>query len=316
MGDTVRAGAVVARLTPLPLDARSRAQAEATLAAAREHERAMTTAVEEARIALDGTERDRRRAERLLAGGVIAQVDLERLQLLEAGRRREVEGAEARARAAGYDVRAAQAALHAAGTGRTAETLLLRAAIDGTVLTIPERSQRTVQPGEPLLEIGNPADLEVVVDLLSTDAVQVRAGQRMLLSGWGRDTTLAATVRRVEPAGFTKISALGVEEQRVNVIGDLTQPPSGLGDRFRVAVEIVIWEQDSVLKIPNSALFRSGTSWAVFVVEGGRARQRIVTIGHESASEAEVVSGLAAGDTVIRHPTDRIEDGIRVRYQP
>jgi HlyD family secretion protein len=314
VGDAVTGGMVVARLAPLPLDARSRQQAEAALAASRDLERMSLAAVDQARTTLEQAQQDRQRAERLVAGGGIAPAEVERLQLGERARQREVEAAEARARAASHDVESARSALLAAGTAAGTQTLLLTCPVGGRVLAIPERSERTVQPGEPLLEIGDPSDLEIVVDLLSTDAVKVSPGQRLLVTGWGGDSTLEGRVRRVDPAGFTKVSALGVEEQRVNVVGDFVAAPGRLGDRFRLEVRVVLWESDSVLKAPASALFRRGDRWALFALEGGRARERAVTIGHESSTEAEIRAGLQPGEMVIRHPTDRIRNGTRVTY--
>jgi HlyD family secretion protein len=180
------------------------------------------------------------------------------------------------------------------------------------VLRIPERSERVVAAGEPLLEMGNCGDLEIVADLLSSDAVKVRPGHRMLVEDWGGDSALIARVRRVEPGGFTKISALGVEEQRVNVVADFVDPPGPLGDGYRVEVRIVVWEAADVLRIPASALFRHGDAWHVFVVERGRARRRAVDVGARGTFDAEVLGGLAAGEVVIRHPSDRIDDGVRV----
>jgi HlyD family secretion protein len=316
VGDPVRPGMVVARLAPVPLDARSRQQAEAALAASRDLERSAAAAVGEARGGLEQARADRQRAERLVAGGGIAPAEVERLQILERVRERELEAAEGRASAAAHDVEAARSALLSseAAPGSSGRTLNLTCPVGGRVLAIAERSARTVAPGEPLLEVGDPADLEVVVDLLSADAVKVEPGMPMLLSGWGGDSVLEGRVRRIEPSGFTKISALGVEEQRVNIVGDLVNPTPALGDRFRVDVAVVLWQSDSVLKVPSSALFRRGSGWALFVVEDGRARERQVTIGHESGTESEVLQGVAPGDRLIRHPTDQVRDGVRVTY--
>jgi HlyD family secretion protein len=316
VGDPVRPGMVVARLAPVPLDARSRQQAEAALAASRDLERSAAAAVGEARGGLEQARADRQRAERLVAGGGIAPAEVERLQILEQVRERELEAAEGRASAAAHDVDAARSALLSSdtGPGSSGRTLNLTCPVGGRVLAIAERSARTVAPGEPLLEVGDPADLEVVVDLLSADAVKVEPGMPMLLSGWGGDSVLEGRVRRIEPSGFTKISALGVEEQRVNIVGDLVNPTPALGDRFRVDVAVVLWQSDSVLKVPSSALFRRGSGWALFVVEDGRARERQVTIGHESGTESEVLQGVAPGDRLIRHPTDQVRDGVRVTY--
>ena len=316
VGDTVIRNTVVARLAPLPLDARSRQQAEAALAAARDLEQMSVAAAAQARTALEQARQDLQRGQELGARGGLAPADVERLQLTEQTREREVEALEARARAAVHDVQRAQSALLAAGTAGGTQTLLLTCPIGGRVLAIPERSERTVQAGEALLEIGNPADIEIVVDLLSTDAVKVVPGQQLLVTGWGGDSALAGHVRRVEPAGFTKISALGVEEQRVNVIGDFDAAPAQLGDRYRVDVEVVLWRGDSVLKVPASALFRQGDGWALFTIENGRAREHAVTIGHESSTETEISAGVERGATVIRHPTDRIHDGSRVKSTP
>ncbi|HWB42479.1 MAG TPA: HlyD family efflux transporter periplasmic adaptor subunit [Gemmatimonadales bacterium] len=316
VGDTVAVGAVVARLAPLPLDTRSRLQAEAALEASRDLERRSVAAVAQARAALNQAQQDRRRADQLVEAGGIARAEAERLRLAEEVRQREVEGAEAAARAAAHDLESARSALMASGTAAGARTLRLTCPIGGRVLAIPERSARTVQAGESLLEVGDPTDLEIVVDLLSTDAVKASPGQRMLVTGWGGDSVLEGRVRRVDPAGFTKISALGVEEQRVNVVGDLLAVPGRLGDRFRLEARLVLWEGDSVVKVPASALFRRGDRWALFVVEDGKAREREVKVGHESATEAEITAGVVRGDVVIRHPTDRVRDGARVTYLP
>jgi HlyD family secretion protein len=316
VGDTVMPGMVVARLAPLPLDVRSREQAEAALEAARDLERMSAAAVEQAAAVLEQARQDLARGKELGARGGLAPADVERLQLTVQAREREVEALEARTRAATHDVQRARSALLASGTAAGAETLRLTCPIGGRVLDIPERSERTVLPGAVLLEVGNPADIEIVVDLLSTDAVRVSPGQRLLVSGWGGDSTLEGRVRQVEPSGFTKVSALGVEEQRVNVVGDFDAPPARLGDRFRLDVRVVLWEGDSVLKVPASALFRRGDEWALFTIEEGRARERTVTAGHESSTETEILSGVTPGALVIRHPTDRIREGTRVSYMP
>jgi HlyD family secretion protein len=163
------------------------------------------------------------------------------------------------------------------------------------------------------MTIGDPTRLEIVIDLLSTDAVKVKAGMPVLVEGWGGDKPLRARVRVVEPYGFTKISALGVEEQRVNIIADFVDPPGPLGDGYRVEAKIVTWSAERVLRVPVSALFRHDGAWAVFVVDGGRARRREVKIGQRSALEAEVLQGLKGGETVIRHPSNDIMDGTRVK---
>jgi HlyD family secretion protein len=225
---------------------------------------------------------------------------------------RELESAQFRAQAAAHDVEVARAAL-LAGAGTA---IPLRSPVTGRVLRIPERSERVVLAGTPLLELGDPAKLEIVADLLSSDAVRVMPGDAMLIEGWGGGTTLRGRLRRVEPSGFTKVSALGVEEQRVNVIGDFVDLPGAIGDRYRVEVRIVVWEGRDVLQVPTSALFRHGDGWSVFVIEQGRARQRDVRVDHRGTFETEIVQGLNEGDVVVRNPSDRIADGLRVAVAP
>lgn len=310
-GDAVGPGTVVARVFPAPLDARAREQAAARVEAAEDAQRAVDAAVAQARAAHTQAQRSVERVRRLAAGALVAPEDLERAELEETSRRRELESAEFRARAAAHDVEAARSALR----GGPGDALALSAPVRGRVLRIPERSERVVAAGTPLIEIGDPARIEIVSDLLSSDAVKVRPGAPMWIEGWGGDSALRGRLRTVEPSGFTKISALGVEEQRVNVVGDFVDPPGALGDRYRVEIRIVVWEASDILKAPVSALFRSGEGWAVFVVQGGRARVRPVATGHRNTFEAEVTDGLAEGDVVLTHPSDRVADGTRIRVK-
>jgi HlyD family secretion protein len=313
-GDAVTPGKVLARLRPPALDARGLEQAGASLRAAMERQSEAESMLAQARVGHARARRDRERAEPLVSDGGVARAEVERLGFEEESRLREVRAAEFHARAAAQDVATARAAMSGAAGGESGRAVELRSPVGGTVLTVPEQSARTVEAGTVLLEVGDPASLEIVVDLLSTDAVRVAPGDEMLVTRWGGgDTVLCGAVRRVEPSAFTKVSALGVEEQRVNVLGDLDAPPRRLGDRFRVEVQVVLWQADNVLQVPASALFRRGEEWAVFVVAGGRARERVVRVGHASAGAAEVLEGVEAGVTVIRHPTDRVKDGVRVR---
>jgi HlyD family secretion protein len=185
--------------------------------------------------------------------------------------------------------------------------------VDGKVLRVMEESERVVQGGTPILSLGEPARLEIVTDVLSTDAVNIQPGALVLLEGWGGDRPIRARVRVVEPGGFTKISALGVEEQRVNVISDFVDPPGPLGDGYRVETKIVLWTGVNVLKAPLSAVFRRAQGWSAFVVDSGRARIREVQIGHRNESEVEILSGLTEGQQVILHPSNDLRDGMRVR---
>jgi HlyD family secretion protein len=194
--------------------------------------------------------------------------------------------------------------------------VVVRAPADGVVLRVFQESARLVAGGTPLLEVGDPADLEVRVEVLSRDGVAARPGAPVLLERWGGEGVLNARVRLVEPAAFTKVSALGVEEQRVNLIADFTDPSerrTGLGDGYRVEARIVVWEANDVPKAPTGALFQRDEGWRVFVVEGGRARLRVVEAGRSNGVETQVIGGLEPGERVIVYPGDRVTDGVRVR---
>jgi HlyD family secretion protein len=205
-----------------------------------------------------------------------------------------------------------------AANGSNGWTFTIYSPINGSVLRVLQESAAVVTAGTPLLELGDPLDLEAEIDVLSRDAVKIHPGARVLLEHWGGDEPLVGRVRLVEPSGFTKISTLGVEEQRVYVIVDFVDPPEArqtLGDGFRVEARIVIDEANDVLKVPTSALFRVGKESAVFQVVDGVAREQIVKIGRQNGLEAEVLSGLAAGDEVVIHPSDQVENGVQVRQR-
>lgn len=323
-GDSVAQGAVVARMNPLPLDRRAHAEATARLAAAEAQQRAADAQVAEASAALEQARRTGARARHLGKAGTIAAEERELAELAETAREKELDAATFAARAAAFNVEAARAALLAPG-GETHQEFVgaceaqqdgacieLRSPVTGQVLRIPEKSERVVAAGTPLLELGDASSLEVVVDVLSADAVKVTPGALMLLEDWGGDAPLQARVRLVEPSAFVKLSALGVEEQRVNVIGDFVASPVPLADGYRVEARIVVWERDGVVKIPSSALFRRGSEWNVFVVDGGRARRRAVHIGQRGTTEVEVLGGLEEDTPVVLHPSDQVDDGVRV----
>lgn len=308
-GTSVARGAVVAELSAAPLDPRGREEAAARLRAAEDARRASAAAVTEAQAALAQARRNRARAESLFSMNALSVDQREQAALAETTAVQRLEAADFRGQAAAHDVEQARAAVSGAGaSGR----LPLRSPVAGRVLRIPERSERVVAAGTPLLELGDPTRLEVVTDLLSEDAVKVRPGDRLIVDDWGGDRPLEAHVRLVEPAGFTKVSALGVEEQRVNVIAQLDRTPPQLGDGYRVEARVVVWEGPAVLKVPSNALFQDGDHWAVFLVRDGRARRQQVGVGHRNALEAEITDGLAQGDQVVRHPTDKLADGARV----
>ena len=315
-GDAVAAGQVVARLDPLPLDARGREQAEARLRSADATRREAEARIRTERTAVDDARRTLSRLEKLARDGVIPAEELDRARAEERSHASELDAARFRAEAAAFEVASARAALLEAGRQGSRQgdmAVPLRSPVAGRVLRLCQECERVVDAGAEILEVGDPAELEVVVDVLSSDAVQIRPGALMLLTAGGDDSeVLRARVRVVEPAGFTKVSPLGVEEQRVNVIGDFVDPPRRLGDRYRVDAQIVLWEGDGVLQVPAGALFRQGNGWAVFVSEGGRARLRPVRVGHRNAAAAEVLAGLTAGQTVVVHPGDRVAEGVRM----
>lgn len=305
-GDSVSRGVVVARVSPLPLDPRARSEASARLESLRDAHRVAQAAVVAARASLDDAIRVHQRAESLATRGMLSAEAREQATLAEITMARGLESAQFRAQAAQHEVEAARAGLH------PGEALILRAPVDGQVLRVHEESARALPAGAPILELGNPARLEVRAHLLSSDAVRVTPGDTMLVEAWGGDTTLRAVVRRVEPSGFTKVSALGVEEQRVHVLADFVDRPDRLGDQYRVEVKVILWSGQDVLQAPSSAFFRRGSEWLAFVIRRGRAREQAVTLGHRGEFAVQVVSGLTEGDLVIRHPTERITEGDRV----
>jgi HlyD family secretion protein len=243
---------------------------------------------------------------------------VERLAAAGAATRQALEQAASEARRAEAELDAARAALRRVeGSGGLAVEEVLRAPVAGRVLVVPDRSARHVSPGEPLIVVGSTERLEVHADVLSQDAVRIRPGTRVLLEQWGGDTELRAAVTRVEPQGFTSVSSLGVEEQRVRVVAAMESPPESwngrLGAGYRVLARFVVWEGEDVLQVPSAALFRVGEGWAAFVVEGGRAVRRTVRIGHQAGLETQVLEGLEEGDEVIVHPGNTIGDGRAVR---
>ncbi|MBI4748238.1 MAG: efflux RND transporter periplasmic adaptor subunit [Acidobacteria bacterium] len=317
-GDQVTQQQVVANIDPLPLsplDPRETAQAtsrvvaaEALVREAAANQAHVTAEVEQAR-------RELARAEKLATTGDVAPQEVERLRLGVETASKAVEAAAFRVKAAEAEVNVAKAALLALKPTREIKAGLpieVRSPVAGKVLRVIEESERIVTAGTPLVEISNPSNLEIVIDVLSTDAVRILPGTPVTISGWGNETRLKAQVRLIEPSAFTKISALGVEEQRVNVIADFQEPQSQLGDGYRVEASIVIWENSNVAKVPASALFRVGTNWAVFVVEDGKVIRRQIEIGHRNTFEAEALNGLLPGTFVVLHPSNQLQDGTLV----
>ena len=305
---------------PPLLDARTRAEAEASVESARAAVGRARADEQRAKATLDQARRDLARVRPLAEDRVIANQELEAHEA-------DVNVAQETANAAAFAVRAAtselqraQARLAPSRPEASGRVVSVTAPVEGVVLKRLRESETVVPAGDPLLEIGDQGSLEIVADLLSTDAVRAKAGARAIVEQWGGDKPLEARVRRIEPAGFMKISALGVEEQRVNVVLDFVESSpaarASLGDGYRVEVRVVIWESPRVLKVPTSALFRHGEKWAVYRADGGRARRTLVELGHQTAQYAEVTSGLAEGARVILHPGDTLVDGARVRERP
>jgi HlyD family secretion protein len=321
-GDPVVAGETVLATfrpsDPALLDARSRAEAEARVRAARAALERSRAERDRAAAQLAFARSEQARIERLARDGILAADRLEQAELALSSADSALTAAQQAAASAGHELRAAEARLLeiAAGGGREGQpTLALRSPVDGVVLRRLRESEAVVPAGEPLLEVADPAALEIVADYLSADAVAMRPGMGVEIGAWGGEQPLRGRVRRVEPAGFMKVSALGVEEQRVNVILDFEDPRQAweaLGDGYRVEVRVVLWEGEELVKAPASALFRHGPGWAAFVVEAGRAALQPVEAGHRSDLEAEILAGLEPGARVVVHPPDELEDGARV----
>jgi HlyD family secretion protein len=316
-GDAVTKGAAVAGLVPADaplLDPRLRAELSAAVDASRaallqsqaERDRAAANLVR-ARDVL-------RRRDQLVEAGAVSREDFEAARVDVQTSEGALRAAEAAVTQARHQVDLAQARLQSPASSGT-RTIELRAPVDGVVLKRVHESEAVVPAGEPLIEIGDPAQIEVVSDLLSTDAVRVKPGDAVRIEQWGGGHALDARVRRVEPSGFMKVSALGVEEQRVNVIIDFADTAiagRALGDGYRVEVRIVEWRADDVVTAPVGALFRRADAWATFVVEGGVATLRPIAIGHRNDEIAEIVKGLEPGDELVLHPPDTLTDGARV----
>lgn len=310
------------------LDASGLAQAEARVRAADSSRAAAEARHSAARAAATLARAELKRAKSLSAQRVSSPQDLEIAEARATTAAQDERAAGFAAQVAGFELDQARAALHrglpetaASGrpltpNGEAGPSVVVRSPVNGRILRVWQESARRVTAGAELIEVGDPTDLEVLVEVLSRDGVAAAPGAPVTLERWGGEGPLQARVRLVEPAAFTKISALGVEEQRVNLLADFTDPPerrAGLGDAYRVEARIVVWENRDVLRVPSGALFQRGGAWRTFVVEGGRARLRTVEAGRTNGLQTQVISGLAAGETVVVYPGDRVEDGTRVR---
>lgn len=317
-GDPVEPDTVVARLLPLPsplLDPRAREVAEQQVASTHDAQLQAQSSVARAQSAVDLAQSTLARDRRLVAQGALGATELEQAEADTRMKQSELDALRFAQQVAAHNTTQAQAALSRFDQKtQRGDHLDITSPVHGTILHVLHEDAGPVNAGTAIVEVGDLASIEVVVELLSQDAVNVRPGMSATLTHWGGDP-ISAHVRRVEPAGFTKLSALGVEEQRVNVLLDIDDPAAAkaLGDGFAVEVSILTWSAESVLRVPTSALFRHGDGWAAFVVAGGRAKIRAVLIGHRGPIDSEVTSGLAEHDAVVAHPPASLAEGAKVR---
>lgn len=322
-GDQVFAGeTVIARIEPLDpefLDVRTEAEAEAAVSAAAAARTLAAAQLEEALAELDFAESELSRARRLINTQTISERALDNAEREFRTRTAAVSTAQAALEMRDFELAEARARLvspvESLDMRGSCECVPIFANVDGQILQVLHESEGVVRAGEPLVEIGDPGDLEIVADYLSTDAVQIEPGQAVLIDEWGGAAALAGQVQRVEPFGFTKVSALGIEEQRVNVVIDLTDPADKwqrLGHGYRVEARVILWQAEEVVQLPLTALFRDGADWLTFVEEDGRATRRPVTLGRTNGLQAEILDGVVVGEQVVLHPSDRVVDGTRI----
>jgi len=318
VGDAVQRGATLIQLEPLRaevLDVRRRAEAEAHVAAAKDSvsaaEQSVKSAVSNATLA----QKELQRVHTLRVAGHVSAAAEDRAVSEAERSAAELQSAQFAVATARHELEAARTALKFGASGNADNPVAVRAPVSGQVLKIPHKSEGTVIAGQPLIEIGDPRALEVEVDVLSADAVRIHPGTRVIFERWGGEGTLEGKVSKIEPGGFTKVSALGVEEQRVWIIIAFTSPREQwqrLGDGYRVEASFILWEANNVLQVPASALFRDGDGWAAFAIEQGKAVKRSIQIGQRNGLNAQVISGIREGERVIVHPDDRVHQGASV----
>lgn len=317
-GDRVSAGEVLVALEPTPaaaLDPRARAEARAGVERARAALEAEQARLEAARATADYARAEHQRLQRLLVDERVSRSEAERAAAEARRAGAQLESARYAVDVARQELAAAEARLQYAGRTDTPDRVPVSSPVDGRVLAVHHESQGVVRAGEDLLSIGNPESLEVVIEVLSADAVRINPGIAVRFHRWGGERALEGRVRRVEPSGFTEISALGVEEQRVRVIADITAPYAqwkGLGDAYRVEAEFILWEGVDILQVPETAVFDHGDGHAVFVGDNGVARLRTVEVDHRGGLNVEITAGLEAGERVILQPGDEVADGRRI----
>lgn len=317
VGDPVEQGQQLLSITPMAsqvLDPRSRAQARAKVEAA---ESALRAAEEQARAAAAAEElanNELARLTPLVQQGVISKETFDKAQTSASTASANKRSANFSVEVASYELEAARSVLEYRTDSDfdEPERVAVRSPVDGRILKVDHECAGPVRTGEPLLEVGDPSALEIEVDVLSADAVKIKPGMKVLFDRWGGEGVLEGRVRLVEPVGFTKVSALGVEEQRVLIISDFTSEASQwqrLGDGYRVEARFILWHQDNVLQVPASSLFRYRDGWALFVVEDGYAKRRVVKVGRRNGLVAEIIEGVSEGEAVINHPSDEVDDG-------
>ncbi|WP_363318847.1 efflux RND transporter periplasmic adaptor subunit [Chlorobium sp.] len=311
-GDTVEKGATVAELLPVALDAREYREASARAAAARAAYDESLARERQAVLNLEQANRRSIRYNNLYSEGAVSKEAFELARNEADVLRKEADAVRSATASARFSFEAQQAIIDRQIAGRSVR---IEAPVSGKVLRLHEKSERVVVAGVPLFDIGDPSAIEIVIDILSSDAVRVKPGNRVLVEEWGGGSPLEAVVKSVEPAAFTKISALGIEEKRVNIIAALKRYEPKLGDNFRVQASIVLREKSRSLLVPVSSLFRGSGGWQVFVIESGKAVRKPVVIGLRSAFHAEVLDGLDDGDRVVVHPTNELGDGMRVIFR-
>lgn len=316
-GDEVREGDALAEIAPVNsplLDQRTRAEAEARLDASASALGQAKAQVARASTAQEQAEQELARTRQLSQSGALSRQALEQAEFLARLRQDELSSARFAEKIAKEELRIARVSLGQGGDTSRDRHVDVLAPASGAILRVHQKSAGVVQVGTPLIEVGDPRALELVIDLLTTDAVSVRPGTPATISGWGGEP-LSGRVSRVEPSGFTRPSALGVDEQRVNVIVSLTEPPEHwqtLGDGYRVEARLTLWQGERVLQVPNGAVFRRGSGWAAFRIVNGAAQLVSVQLGHRGESAVEIVAGLRDGDAVVVHPGDRVKDGARL----
>lgn len=320
-GDTVRIGQKLATITPPVsplLDPRVRLELEAQVGAAEAAVEEAASLHEQARVLLAQASADLERTRELVKRNVSAAAQLEREEFLFRSTERQTDAAERRWHAAMHLLEQARAALNSTDNSEASESFPVSSPIDGRVLRVMQESETVVAQAAPLLELGDPGDLEIAVDVLTTDAARITEGDKVIIERWGGPADLQAVVRRVEPSGFTKVSALGVEEQRIWVVVDITSPRemwTSLGDGYRVEVKIVVDENDQAIVVPIGALFRRGDTWSVFVVEAGRVHLREIKVAWLSARTAAVAQGVRSGEIVVVYPPASLAEGSKVKLQ-